>query len=76
MGSLWHISPEQVSGTVYKGAKIDIWALGVVLYRLLSGGRPPFFSEIATEVLDMILNARFPPLANVSSDANDLIAKV
>ncbi len=76
VGSLWHISPEQVSGTVYKGAKIDIWALGVVLYRLLSGGRPPFHSDVSSEVLDAILNARFSSLEHVSAEANDLIRKI
>ncbi len=76
VGSFWHISPEQVSGTVYKGAKIDIWALGVVLYRLLSGGRPPFYSDVASEVLDAILHARFSSLEHVSAEANDLIRKI
>lgn len=59
VGSLWHISPEQVSGTVYKGALIDIWALGVVLYRLLSGGRPPFYSDVASEVCFFVKSCKF-----------------
>ena len=76
VGSLWHISPEQVNGTVYKGSRVDIWALGVVLYRLLSGGRPPFYSDVVVELLDMIKEARFPPLEHVTSEANDLMNKI
>ncbi len=59
-----------------KGALIDIWALGVVLYRLLSGGRPPFYSDVASEVLDAITHARFSSLDHASAEANDLIRKI
>lgn len=32
VGSLYHLSPEQVQGQCYSGEKIDIWAVGVILY--------------------------------------------
>jgi serine/threonine protein kinase len=40
VGSLYHLSPEQVQGQCYSGEKIDIWALGVILYLLLPTPTP------------------------------------
>ncbi len=41
VGSLLHVSPEQVAGQAYTSA-VDVWAMGVLLYRLLVG-EPPFY---------------------------------
>ncbi len=32
IGSIWHLSPEQLEGVCYSGEKIDIWGMGVLLY--------------------------------------------
>jgi len=42
VGSLWHVAPEQLNGQVYSGEKLDAWSAVVCLYRLTSGGLPPF----------------------------------
>jgi len=37
VGSLSHLAPEQVLGTVYSGEKIDMWSVGVILYIMITG---------------------------------------
>lgn len=36
VGSLYHLSPEQVTGKAYSGEKMDTWAIGVALFVLSS----------------------------------------
>jgi serine/threonine protein kinase len=47
LGSPAYMSPEQVRAARQVDARTDVWALGVVLYELLSGGYP-FEGETAT----------------------------
>jgi len=49
MGSPFHMSPEQAQALAIDH-RADLWALGVVLYRLLTGVRP-FEGESVTSVL-------------------------
>jgi serine/threonine-protein kinase len=63
-GTPAYMSPEQGRGGEL-GPPSDIYALGVVLYEML-GGKPPFDSKSATEVLLMHLRDRPPPLTGVA----------
>lgn len=60
-GTLPYMAPEQVSG---RGAdqRSDIWALGCVLYEMLSGARP-FTAATMPELVAAILERPLPPLA-------------
>ncbi len=60
-GTLAYMSPEQVRGGPIDG-RSDAFSLGVVLYELLSGGRP-FRGDNAIAVIDAILHAAPAPLA-------------
>lgn len=72
MGSMWHLSPEQLKGQCYSGEKIDIWALGILLYRLLCGV-PPFFSSDANEFINSIMNLDYKFPDHLSKEVQDLI---
>ena len=49
LGSPWYMSPEQLTGNKRVDARTDVWALGVVLYELVTGA-PPFDAETAAGV--------------------------
>jgi serine/threonine-protein kinase len=53
LGSPRYMSPEQLHSSRTVDARADIWSLGCVLYRLLSG-RPPFDGEELEEILGKI----------------------
>ena len=40
VGSSYYMAPEQFRGLRYADARTDIWALGVILFHLISGRRP------------------------------------
>ncbi len=54
MGSPRYMSPEQLRASKDVDARSDIWALGIVLYELLTGA-PPFDGETMTAVCVAIL---------------------
>ena len=66
MGTVAYMSPEQVKG-VEADARSDIWALGVVLYEMVSG-RAPFGGEYEAALLYSIMNEDPAPLAVGGSD--------
>jgi serine/threonine protein kinase len=54
MGSPLYMSPEQMRSSRDVDARTDIWALGVILYELLTG-KPPFLAESMPELIAHIL---------------------
>ncbi|EYF01654.1 serine/threonine protein kinase [Chondromyces apiculatus] len=54
LGSPLYMSPEQMFRTKQVDARSDIWALGVVLYELVTG-TVPFLSETLTELVGLVL---------------------
>src|SRR5512139_81718 len=61
MGTPAYMSPEQASGSPTVDARTDIYALGCVLYEMLSGN-PPFPGENAAVVLAHHISDPVPPL--------------
>ena len=66
MGTVAYMSPEQVQGRE-ADHRSDIWALGVVLYEMVSG-RIPFGAEYEAALLYSILNEDPASLAGEGSD--------
>jgi eukaryotic-like serine/threonine-protein kinase len=72
MGTAAYMSPEQARGkTVDK--RTDIWAFGVVLYELLTGGRP-FHGEDLTDTLASVMKDK-PDLSRVPIQVRRLIER-
>lgn len=70
-GSPFYIAPEMLSNSRY-GKSVDIWALGVLLYELLTGA-PPFSGNTANEVYRKILFSNVQVPSFVDSESRDLL---
>jgi eukaryotic-like serine/threonine-protein kinase len=68
MGSPLYMSPEQMRSSKDVNAQTDIWALGVILFELLTG-RVPFLGETVTEVAIHVATQSPPPIRSLRPDA-------
>jgi serine/threonine-protein kinase len=66
LGSPNYMAPEQIRGEPLSPAT-DLYALGVILYRWLTGKRP-FEGETLAELFERILHAPPPPLLQLRPD--------
>ncbi|MBZ0236611.1 MAG: serine/threonine protein kinase, partial [Deltaproteobacteria bacterium] len=65
MGTPAYMAPEQVAGNRGDiGPWSDVYAMGVILYEMLSG-RAPFAADSMTEVLSRVLAREFAPLRSM-----------
>ncbi len=71
IGTCHYMAPEVSTGKYHK--PIDIYALGVMLYEMLTG-RPPFAGESSQEVLMKHLTAQ-PDLATVAEPYRSILAR-
>jgi eukaryotic-like serine/threonine-protein kinase len=67
MGSPFYMSPEQMRSSRDVDAQTDIWALGVILFELMSG-RPAFQAETVTELAIKVANERTPSVRGFRPD--------
>jgi serine/threonine-protein kinase len=68
MGSPLYMSPEQMASSRDVDPRTDIWALGAILFELLTG-RVPFQADTITQLCAMILQQQAEPLRNHRPDA-------
>jgi len=74
IGTPGYMSPEQLRG-IDVDLRTDIWSFGVVLYEMLSGGRP-FAGSTSSDCIVAILTSDAPPLEGpIPDDLRDLVAK-
>lgn len=69
-GTLRYMAPEMLSGSAYD-LKVDMWALGVLTYKLFYGNFP-FDSEYQSDLIDLISNSE-PFFDEKNSILNDLL---
>ncbi|XXX80452.1 serine/threonine-protein kinase [Sorangium sp. So ce134] len=67
IGSLYYMSPEQVLGRRDLDKRVDIYALGVVLYEMLVG-RVPFDAESDIEIMRLHAEVPLPRVSAVRRD--------
>ena len=75
LGSPLFMSPEQVRSAKTVDARSDLWSLGVIMYRLLTG-QPPFTGSNMGEVLAAILTEPHKPIAELRPDVPHAFAKI
>ena len=82
-GSYTYMAPEIYNGQAYN-ASVDLYSLGIVMYRLLNQNRAPFMPEspniITPEDKEQSIARRMsgekiPPLGNVEAKLSDIVLK-
>jgi serine/threonine-protein kinase len=61
LGSPYYMAPEQMMSSKDVDPRTDVWALGVILYELLSGA-PPFNGDTMAELVFLVTQRDAPPL--------------
>jgi len=67
LGSLWYMSPEQVTGRRDLDHRVDVYALGILLYQMLVG-RVPFDAKSDYDIMRLHAEAPMPLVAASRSD--------
>ena len=68
VGTPEYMAPEQVLGSTSLDVRVDLYAVGVVLYEALTGDRA-FFSKNVRDILSGVMNKKLVPLRQVRRDA-------
>jgi serine/threonine protein kinase len=68
MGTPRYASPEQLMGGRVRDARVDLWAVGVLLYQMITG-RPPFEATSFPELCRAITDHAPPSFAELGSVA-------
>lgn len=63
-GTIEYMAPEILNKTPY-GHSVDIWALGVVMYDMLTGG-PPFYGNTEADQIDNIRRGKISMPSHIS----------
>ncbi|MBW2462242.1 MAG: serine/threonine protein kinase [Deltaproteobacteria bacterium] len=75
IGTPFYMSPEQADGRKEQGPQSDVWSMGVILYRCLTGDLP-FYSDSPTKLLLEIVRAQPTPTAERNPEVPEGLARV
>ncbi|KAJ1866802.1 hypothetical protein LPJ78_001537 [Coemansia sp. RSA 989] len=75
VGYLRFMAPELAQGLPYKGDKVDIWALGVILYYMLCGDAP-FAGKTNEDVVEQISNKEISLPLYLTEEAVDIVKQM
>jgi serine/threonine-protein kinase len=75
MGSPFYMSPEQMRTPRNVDARSDQWAIGAILYDLITG-RPPYVAETIPQLCTMLLESDPAPLLELRPDADPELEQV
>ena len=67
MGSPLYMSPEQMRSSKDVDALTDIWALGIILFELITG-QPAFVAETVTELAIKVASEPTPAIRNLRAE--------
>ena len=83
-GTPSYMAPEEVRGEGY-GASVDVYALGVMLYRMLNGGRQPFLEvdplnatprDLQRAEMRRLSGERFPEIVGVDPSLMSMVLRM
>ncbi|PVV02882.1 hypothetical protein BB560_002651 [Smittium megazygosporum] len=74
-GSPPYTAPEIFRGTPYRGAKVDIWSLGICLY-VMKSGRFPFSNSKSSNDIEIIEIPLYKMPENISPELENLIQTI
>ena len=74
VGTPYYLSPELCEDKPYN-EKSDVWALGVVLYEMCTGGKHPFDAQNEGALIRKIMKGVYPPLpaGKFSAQLSDIL---
>ena len=75
MGSPYYMAPEQMMSSKDVDVRSDIWALGIILYELLTG-KAPFGGETMAEIVFQVTQRDAGPLRDKRPDVPEGLAAV
>lgn len=75
LGTPRYMSPEQLGAEPDIDARVDVYALGVILYEALAG-KPPFLGTTPTDLVIAILNGKAAPLRSVRPELPEAVEAV
>jgi serine/threonine-protein kinase len=75
LGSPLYMSPEQMRSSRDVDRQTDIWALGVILFELMTG-RPAFLADTVTELAIKVASEPPPPIRSFRPDVPDALEAI